>query len=228
MAHAVLDYYHADQVPPVITAAPDSIDDPIYIYVRDRLIDSFDITGDGSRFLAYSSPVYPNGDEGIVQEELGIWLGKSWVSYQLEWPKIRADIDANNPSPLALVQTDSLDIGKNHQVAAYAYRRSGQKVQLWIYDPNHPDHDDDVLTFDVSDTSGEVHVTRSIPDNERIWCFFRINNYNPHLPPGGRNIGAITVRDALQLATESRNGTLPESIAGMTRPASLRQFVRSI
>jgi hypothetical protein len=226
MVYTVLDYYAAGLFPPSLTTPPASTDDPLFRHVRDRLIDSFDLAGAGHRYLAYSSPVYPNGDEGFVQA-VGLWRGKAWVSYREEWPKIRADIDADRPSPIALIQTDSLDIGKNHQVAAYAYQRDGQQVRLWIYDPNHPGHDDVVLTFDVADTAGEVHVTRSHPGGERIWCFFRTDGYNPHQPPGGRGHEAITVRDAVQLVTEHRGGTLPQAV-GLGRPSSLRQFVRSV
>ena len=231
MVFTVLDYYYSDQFPPALTSAPTSSDDPLFRYIRDRLIDSFDIAGGGSRYLAYSSPLYPNGDEGLEQAA-GVWLGKSWISYREEWPKIRADIDNNRPSPLALIQTDSLDIGKNHQVAAYAYKRDGQRVQLWIYDPNHPNRDDVILSFDITDTAGEVHVDRPVlapdPPDPRIWCFFRTDNYNPHQPQAARGHEAITVRDAMQLVTEVRSGALPDSVPGLSKPTSARQFVGSI
>ncbi|MFG2039875.1 hypothetical protein [Dactylosporangium sp. NPDC048998] len=227
MVYAVMDYYHAGLFPPPLTSAPVSPDDPIFRYVRDRLIDSFDIFGGGHRYLAYSSPLYPNGDKGFVQAA-GLWRGRSWVSYRDEWPKIRDDIDHNRLSPVALIQTDSLAIGRNHQVAGYAYQQNGQKVQLWVYDPNHPGNNNDILEFDITDTSGEVHVTRSVPSNERIYCFFRTDNYTPKPSPGGRGHEAITVNDAMHLVTEHRQGVLPSSVPGMTRPTSLRQFVRSI
>jgi hypothetical protein len=117
-------------------------------------------------------------------------------------------------------------------VAAYAYQRDGQQVRLWIYDPNQPDRNDVQLCFDITNTTGEVHVDWSADGariaGTRIWCFFRTDNYNPHLPQGGRGHEAITVRDAIQLVTEARSGTLPESIPELTKPTSVRQFVRSI
>src|SRR5947208_1811389 len=101
----------------------------------------------------------------------------------------QADIDAGSLSRMGLIQTDNLDIGSNHQVLAYAYEKSGQKVRLFIYDPNSGQQEIE-FQFDVSSTAGEVHVTR-VPEAAKpkhIWCFFRTNGYAPKLPPNGRRI----------------------------------------
>jgi hypothetical protein len=79
-----------------------------------------------------------HGDEGVFQVA-GLTRGRSWITYREEWPKIQDDIDAGRPSPLGLIQTDDLDIGSNHQVLAYGYEKSGQKVKLYVYDPNEVD-----------------------------------------------------------------------------------------
>jgi len=101
-----------------------------------------------------------------------------------------------------------MDIGKNHQVLAYAYRQDGQKVDLWIYDPNHPNENNATLTFDITDTSGEVHVTRTFDQATRIWCFFKTTGYSERLPPRGRRLSPVTVDDLFNLAQAVNATTL--------------------
>lgn len=228
MVFAVMDYYAAHQLPPVRTTNPDSPNDEVFRHVRDRLIDSFDIFGGGHRYLVYTSPVYPDGDEGVVQAA-GIWEGRSWVTYREEWPKVRADIDAGRLSPLALILNDTLAIGDNHQVLAHAYQRSGQKVSLYVYDPNAPDVEVQ-LDFDVTATTGRVRVDRmhdgrAVEGGESILAIFRTDGYAPHLPPEGRPLDEMSVRDALECWSGSRNGTVPADPSA--RPVDVAEWMRS-
>jgi hypothetical protein len=124
MVYAVMDYYAHHMLPPNQATSPSSRDDILFQYVRDRLWDSFDVMGQGHRFLGYLSPHYPNGDEGATQA-VGLTRGRAWVTYREELPRIQDDIDGGKLSPIGLIQTDNLDIGKNHQVLAYAYEKSG-------------------------------------------------------------------------------------------------------
>jgi hypothetical protein len=197
MVYTLMDYYAAHLLPPEQKTSPNSRNDALFEYIRDRLWDSFDVGGEGHRFLGYSSPHYPNGDEGVIQA-VGLTRGRSWVTYREEWPLIQQDIDAGNLSPVALIQTDNLDIGSNHQVLAYGYEKSGQDVTLYIYDPNEAQNEI-ALKFNVTETDGEVHINRigGDPKNaHRIYCFFRINGYTPKLPPNGRRINSV--RDAMR------------------------------
>jgi hypothetical protein len=82
------------------------------------------------------------------------------------------------------VQTDSLDIGNNHQVLGYGYKQSGQQVRLFIYDPNHPGLSCE-FSFDITDTSGEVHIACVPQSSKRIFCMFRIDGYERRVPVGG-------------------------------------------
>jgi hypothetical protein len=202
MVYTVMDYHAAHQLPPRLTSPPTSRDDALFIHCRDRLWDSFDVGGMGHRFLGYSAPSYPNGDEGVVQA-VGLTLGRSWVSYREAWPQIQQDIDAGHPSPMGLIQTDDLKIGDNHQVLAYGYSKSGQDVSLFIYDPNEG-QEEVVLNFNITQTDGEVHVRRFVNGTEanphRIFCFFRLNGYAPKAPPLGRRIDSV--RDALRACTD--------------------------
>ena len=203
MVYALMDYYAAHLLPPEQITAPNSRDDALFTYIRDRLWDSFDVGGEGHRFLGYSSPTYPNGDVGVIQA-VGLTRGRSWVTYREAWPQIQQDIDAGRLSPMGLIQTDSLDIGKNHQVLAYGYEKSGQDVTLHIYDPNESRQEID-LKFNITQTDGEVHIKRvgGDPANDhRIYCFFRINGYTPKMPPKGHRVASV--KEALRASTDQQ------------------------
>jgi hypothetical protein len=215
MVYAVMDYHAAHQLPPALTSPPVSPNNPLFMHCRDRLWDSFDVGGMGHRFLGYSAPTYPNGDEGVIQA-VGLTLGRSWVSYREAWPQIQQDIDAGKPSPMGLIQTDALKIGDNHQVLAYGYLKSGQDVSLFIYDPNEA-QDEVRLEFNITQTDGEVHVRRFVRGKEfsphRIFCFFRIDGYTPKTAPQGRRINSV--RDALRASTDGSQQR--HSVAGAVR-----------
>lgn len=229
MVFAVMDYHAARQLPPDQTAPPDSRDDELYQFIRDRLWDSFDVGGQGHRWLGYSSPHYPNGDEGVFQA-IGLTRGRAWITYREAWPQIQADIDAGRPSPVGLVQTVLLDIAQNHQVLAYAYEKSGQDVILFVYDPNVMEEGfprEVALSFNVTHTTGEVVVRRtpSKLSDPRIWCFFRIDGYSPKGPPRGRHISSV--RDALR-ASQSPPFSLLSALRGSASRGSVRAWLRSV
>lgn len=229
MVFSTMDYCNARQLAPRTNVAPSSTADPLFQHIRLRLLDSFDIGGSGHRWLGYSSPHYPNGDEGVFQV-VGLTRGRSWVTYRDEWPRIRNDIEAGRLSPVGLVQTDALALGDNHQVLAYAYEQDGQRVRLWINDPNEPGGDDVRLEFDITDTAGEVHVDRvgGRPGNsKRIFCIMRLDGYEAKHAPGGRPGDSATLRQALLRRNERRNGRLPVD-TGIGRPSALRAWMRSL
>jgi hypothetical protein len=226
MVYTLMDYYAAHLLPPEEKTSPNSRNDALFQYIRDRLWDSFDVGGEGHRFLGYSSPHYPNGDEGVIQA-LGLTRGRSWVTYREEWPLIQQDIDAGNLSPVALIQTDNLDIGSNHQVLAYGYEKSGQDVTLYIYDPNEKQNEI-ALKFNVTETDGEVHINRigGDPKNaHRIYCFFRINGYTPKLPPNGRRINSV--RDAMRAAMRPPY-SVRAAVAASHAEGSVTRWLRSL
>ncbi|WP_439593639.1 hypothetical protein [Microbacterium sp.] len=228
MVFAVKDYYAANRYPPSLEEAPSDANDPLFIYIRDRLVDSFDIFGAGDRWLGYSSPHYPNGDEGVSQS-LGFTRGRSWVTYREEWPKIRDDIDNGVPSPIGLIRTDNLDIGINHQVLAYGYQQDGQSVRLLVYDPNLPNDDKVTITFDITDTAGEVHAVHASNGqsvtNRRIFAIIRTEGYNPHAPVAAGT--AHTVRQALELVTGRDHGRLPDDANAVSLP-SVRGWLKGL
>jgi hypothetical protein len=217
-----MDYYAHHLLPPVLTSSPSSLDDVLFRHIRDRLWDSFDVGGQGHRYLGYSSPHYPNGDEGVLQVA-GLSKGRSWVTYREEFPRIQSDIDSGKLSPIGLIQTDSLDVGKNHQVLAYGYEKSGQDVTLYIYDPN-VGQTEVTYRFNVSATDGEVHINRSHGD-KRIWCFFRTNGYAPKVPPSGRRVTSL--RDAARAALIPPR-SIREAVAASLGGGSVTHWMRAL
>ena len=236
MIFAVMDYYANHLLPPTMTVAPTSEDDLVYIHCRDRFWDSLDVLGEGHRYVGYSSPLYPNGDEGVSQT-VGLTRGRSWVTYREAFPQIQADIDAGMLSPMGLIQSDELDIGENHQVIAWAYEKSAQDVTLHIYDPNVAQNRaspqrDVTYTFNITATDGEVHVDRFVngqpKEDKRIFCFFRINGYEPVMPPMGRIFGA-SIRDMIRAVTpQNAPYSLRAAMAGRGTNGSVTTWLRSI
>lgn len=176
MVFATIDYHLAGRTPPQCQESPDHRDDPVFLFIKQRLWNSFDIPFGGWRYLLYSLPFYPN------ISRLGIFKGRTRISYVEEWPKIRADIDSGKLSPIGLVQTATFRISEDHQVLAYAYEQNGDQVTLWIYDPNEGP-EEVTYRFPLDLKAPEVQFARTPPNRNRIWCFFRTNHYKPVCPP---------------------------------------------
>jgi hypothetical protein len=95
-------------------------------------------------------------------------LGRARVarrSRTIEWPMIRADIDAGRLSMVGLVRRATIspfDLTKNHQVLAYAYEVADGAVTLRICDPNWPGRDDVTIRLEaggaIRQSSGEPLV----------------------------------------------------------------------
>ncbi|MFT3883744.1 MAG: hypothetical protein QM703_29455 [Gemmatales bacterium] len=185
MVYAVIDYFLAKQPIPQRTTAPINEADPLFQYLKKRLATSWDVTGTGSNYIKFMRHDYPDADEGVVQG-LGLMKGRSYIIAREEWPKIKADIDANRLSPIALMQIISYDptkIGKNHQVLVYGYQLSGSNVTLHYYDPNYPNNDTVELRFTIGDLSKRIDIMRFIDgkhEAKTINTFFR-TTYSP--PP---------------------------------------------
>jgi hypothetical protein len=183
MVYAAMDYFYAKKSIPQTTDPPAKESDPLFQYLKKRLETSWDPTGAGVNYVKFMQPEYPDGDEGVPQG-LGVEKGRSFVIAREEWPKIKADIDAHKLSPLGLVQVKSLnpiDIGKNHQVLAYAYELNNNLVTLSIYDPNVQLNDTVRLQFNVGDWSGRIDVHRFVDgkaEPKAINTIFR-TNYEP-------------------------------------------------
>lgn len=65
----------------------------------------------------------------------------------VEWPRIRAEIDAGRPAMVGLVRHNGwnpMQLDRDHQVLAFAYETDGPSgpTTIRLYDPNWPDRDD--------------------------------------------------------------------------------------
>ena len=114
----------------------------------------------------------------------------------VEWPRIRADIDAGRLAMVGLVRHSGLNpfhLTQSHQVLAYAYEVEGDAVTLRIYDPNWPGRDDVNLTVrpeDLQQVTGEnpaghagTHVVvvrlRTGPRSPRLFEVVRVVSRDP-------------------------------------------------
>jgi len=83
-------------------------------------------------------------------------------SREIEWPRIRTDIDAGRLAMVGLVRQtgwNPFKLTNDHQVLAFAYEVDGDAVTLRLYDPNWPGRDDVTITFDalgMRQSSGEA------------------------------------------------------------------------
>ena len=181
MALAARDFFENNQPVPSTLDAPDNENDPLFQYIKERLLFTFNPT-DLSLFFKLMEPLYPD------KKDFTSWVpeigsqGRTFTMAVEEWPIIRDEIDKGHPSPLGLVKVKTVnpgDFGKNHQVLAYKYQQNGSTIKLYIYDPNEPKQDNIYLKFDLH-RPNEITTVEYFKDNNKvigytIYCFFRMN-----------------------------------------------------
>jgi hypothetical protein len=129
------------------------------------------------------NPRLPDGETVLTRVGL-LPHGRAWRTIRVEWPTIRATIDAGHPVPLGLVRTKSrnpFDLKHNHQVLAYGYELMDEVATLRIYDPNLPDRDDVTLSFLVADPTRPVRINPS-PSGSSVHALFAVR-YTATSPP---------------------------------------------
>lgn len=181
MVFAARDYFESGRAVPSDAEPPSG--GPLFDYIVDRLFASFDLPFGPVRYLALMSPALPDGESLLGRIGLAPH-GRAWQMTRVEWPKIRADIDAGHPSPLGLVRvksTNPFDLKENHQVLAYGYDLVGTVLSLRLYDPNWPGRDDVELSLDLSSPTRPTAVT-VVPEGPPVFAFFRVR-YRPATPP---------------------------------------------
>jgi len=148
MAFAALDRFQRgeDAPPDIVPPAPG---EALFKEIVDRQFDSF-----GRLFVV----------------PLRFWLasagsqsGRDRETVRAAWPAIRAAIDDGEPPMVGLVRLagwNPLALGLGHQVVAFRYDESATKVEIGIYDPNHPGSDDVVLTLE-REPSGAYEMRQS-------------------------------------------------------------------
>jgi hypothetical protein len=177
MSFSTADIHRAGLRPPPDTSPPAS-DSPMYRYIVDRQIASFDDGRVPLRFYSLMEPTRPDR-ESMLASLLGILRldrhSRTWVMVHEEWPRIKADLDAGQLSMLGLVRVVDADpnkLGHNHQVVAYGYDLEGTALRIRIYDPNWPRDDTVSISLNLADERGGARATWSKPDAS-LFCFFR-------------------------------------------------------
>jgi hypothetical protein len=181
MVFAALDYFYTGQVIPPQTDAPPGEQDALFLYLVDRLFDSFD-PATVTLMLSLMTDLYPDSDEEVLSR-LGLASGRAAVMALQEWPLIKRDIDNGMPSPMfvqTVKSTNPADLGECHQVLAYAYDVSGHNITLRIYDPNSEMSDGVTLTFSDATAAEPIHVVHNIDVTDDdgaplpVFCFVRM------------------------------------------------------
>jgi len=184
MVFTVMDYRFAGLPIPCDQSPPTS--GPLFNYLVARLFDSFNLPFGPMHYMALMDPNLPDHETTLSQLGLAPH-GRAWVMIREEWPKIKADLDLGMLSPIALIRVKSLDpfqMGHNHQVLAYGYDLVGNDLQIFVYDPNHPDNDSVTIALNIGVPEHTTTVTYNggIDSSENVFCFFR-TDYNFVRPP---------------------------------------------
>ena len=173
MVYAVKDCFDAGVLPPADTTQPD-VGTPLYTYIVARLTDTFDVD-DVTTYLAWIAMNDRDTDQfgwGLAHREIA-----------QEWPKIKSDIDAGEPSPLGLIHGQeapglgffmaTADLSRCHQVLAYGYDLDGAKLTIHIWDPNHPDDKSSAITLNIGDPKDTTPVSVTHYRADAFRGFFR-------------------------------------------------------
>jgi hypothetical protein len=180
MVYAALDYFAAGLPIPPDRPDPAAPGTPLYDYLVQRLIDSFDLPNLPVRLMTIMNPAYP--DTGAAGNPLE---GRAPVIIKDSWPAIRDAIDAGQPAPICLENVESvnpLDLGNNHQTAVWGYQMDGNIVTLFTYDPNIPGDDTVSVQFDASDVLSKPNISVSNPGQHPVLCFLT-TAYSQSDPP---------------------------------------------
>ncbi len=182
MVFAALDYWHSGVTPPEERPAQGT---PLYRFVVQRLIESWHVPAGIAQYYQWMN--LPDGDSGfdVLGRRVVSDRGLAWRTIQVQWPQVRADLDAGTPAALGLVTVASRhvkDLALNHQVLAYGYEVAGPQVTLRIYDPNSARADDVMIKFDTSHPTRATEFTHTVRIGHPVRGFFR-TAYTPAPPP---------------------------------------------
>jgi hypothetical protein len=179
MVFTALDYFTA-KVPPPDAPRP-SPDTPLFDYIVDRLIDSWQVPEGVMKYLQWMNTTTHTSEFLDITRR-----GVAWWTVKDEWPKVKTDLDAGRPSPLGLVTVESndpRDLGENHQVLARGYELDGANLTIEVYDPNTDRAVGVHLTARLDDAEQSAHIAHNIGIDHDVRGFFHVD-YEPKAPPG--------------------------------------------
>ncbi|GIV64894.1 MAG: hypothetical protein KatS3mg046_154 [Bellilinea sp.] len=132
MCFAALDYFHANQPPPLFQT-PQEIDPSLFGYLCDRQLDSLKV------FTVLKFMEWMIVDEKQILNRIK----------RYEIPKLKRLIQRGEPAVLGLVRVRGMQSPtQNHQVLAIGYELDPliEQISIYLYDPNHP-HLNPVIRF---------------------------------------------------------------------------------
>jgi hypothetical protein len=175
----VKDCFDSGILPPTDTARPAG-GSPLFNYIVARLTQGFD-ESDLNQYLSWMQMT--DGDTP---------LGSGVASHEIneEWPRIKADLDSNLVSPLALVHgqepptvgffTGIQNLGHCHQVLAWGYDLNGSSLTIFVYDPDFTGNSN-TITLDLSHPGSATPISVSNWPAGTYRGFFR-THYSFHNP----------------------------------------------
>jgi hypothetical protein len=183
MAFAVRDYFEAQQAVPD-DVVPPAAGSPLFTYITGRLIDSFNVPTGIAQYAEWM--LAPSADINLFVDTRPGTFSRTVNS---TWPQVRALIDTGHPSPLGLVTVHTADlsqIGKCHQVLAYAYSCDDSGlVTINVYDPNtdHGSADDVWIRFSSVAPKTVSPINHNINIGEATLHGFFCSAYSATRPP---------------------------------------------
>lgn len=182
MVFTALDYWYAGVTPPTAQPAPGT---PGYKFIVRRIVESWHVPTGVAQYYSWMN--LPAGDVGFTAFGHRVVVEHGICSRTIlqQWPAIKADLDRQIPCALGVVTVSShnpADLGKNHQVLAYAYDTTGAQVSVHVYDPNSGQDDGVSISFDASKPSKATTFTSNIDIAHPVRGFFR-TAYRPVSPP---------------------------------------------
>lgn len=172
MAFAACDYFLAPGVQKPAETQPPAEGTPLFKYLVDRLVDSFNLPIGIARYCEWMA-LPDNNVDGVTGVADRTRSG---------WTDVRRVLDGGIPAPLGLIRVHSAnlgDLGRNHQVLAYGYVLDPpSSLTVELYDPNHPGAAVS-LSCDL-DSANPLNLTYSAGEPTRA---FFLTDYTPRRPP---------------------------------------------
>jgi hypothetical protein len=196
MVYAAADYFVAGDSPwseaelndppedsPVSTEVPDE-GTPLFDFLSERLFDSFLPTDANPKGALRYKRLMNVPSTGGARKSRNAVMNEHWHDH------IKPALDDGRLCPLGLIHVNThgqpfdmgLDrIGDNHQVLAYGYKQSGNRVEIYVYDPNRPEGDDAHIEFTHH---GDLMnwFAPNYPGGRDLFGFFAVG-YSPKDPP---------------------------------------------
>jgi putative transposon-encoded protein len=203
MVYAAMDLYlaHPRLAPPTSRALPAG-GSVLMNYILARLVDGFTLQlgvfSNAYRYIDFMS---------TLDHDTWVSRGIPSVIAGIEWPQIKADLDAGRPCPIGLVggmwvwpgdiASKVTMLGHCHCVLAYGYDLDDAKnLKLLVYDPNDPRANDSTIEMSLGNPTHTTpiatpRITANIDGHGTFRAFFKHQFYLPVAPPAGVSPGPV-------------------------------------